>query len=251
LNLSLRVLSLALILAVSVPTIGSDVAAGSPDALVKPEECVPSLPSEEEAVARLRAIGVPEQVAPGPTVTAEPDLSGVSPAIPAGTIVEDVTLQNSLITTVRRSIACEYFDLLMTFVAFSSDAILKEYIPSIESFRQAVADRTGSGPYASLNHLTQPQSVLEVFGMRELEPHVFGLFVIRESKFGNTDDAITQHFADFYVISQDGGRFFLEEPISLGDTCQFRVSPPAINGEGTPIVPPAEWGDSCLEFQSR
>jgi hypothetical protein len=251
LNLSLRVLSLALILAVSLPTIGSVVAAGPPDALVKPEECVPALPSEDEAIARLRAIGVPEQAAPGPTATAEPDLSGVSPAIPAGTIVEDVALRDSLITTVRRSIACEYFDLLMTFVAFSSDATLKEYIPSIESFRQAVADRTGSGPYASLNHLPQPQYVLEVFGVRELKPQVFGLFVIRESRLGDTEAAIKQHFADFYVISQEGKEFFLEEPISLGNTCMFRVSPPPINDEGTPFLPPPEWGDSCLEFQTR
>jgi hypothetical protein len=139
----------------------------------------------------------------------------------------------------------------MTFIAFSSDATLKEYIPSIATFRQAVADRTGSEPYASLNHLTQPQFVLEVFGVRELEPHVFGLFVVRESKFGNTDDALTQHFADFYVIFQEGEQFYLEEPISVGVTCQFRVGRPAVNDEGTPVLPPAEWGNSCLEFQSR
>src|SRR5215204_4693207 len=88
-----------------VTPVGATPDAGTLSPFISPEECDITLPTEEEAVARLRAIGIPEHSPPH--LPPEPDAENpfVLPSIPSGTAIDDEILKSSLVGSVRRFMA--------------------------------------------------------------------------------------------------------------------------------------------------
>jgi hypothetical protein len=243
-----HLLSIAIVITSLFSVYGEVLAIQAQEDVIRPEECIPALPTPDDAVARLRAIGVPEQSPPGPSPTAVFEDPYLAPVIPAGRAIDDRELRERLISTIRRWMACQYHDSLLTFVEFSTDETLRRFFPSVASFQEAVAGRTDSESNADNNRISQQQSLLETFGARQLEENRFGLFAIRQIRAHVSGATYLQHFADFFVISQEGDRFYLDIPISLGTTCQFAENAASPGPASTPVGGHPEFLDSCLEI---
>jgi hypothetical protein len=215
----IRCILIGLVLLLCVPATGVFAGQGTLSPVIQPEECDIELPTEEEAVARLRVIGVPEHAASTPTPTEDVGDLGLLPAIPAGKEIYDSTLQQELIGSLRRLFACQYLDVVMTIFSFTSDDMLRDSVSSIEAFRDELADWKAEGPDA--NREVHKQALWEVFGLRQIDTDRFGLFAVQ----GITSDPLGQQgwadFTVFYIFTREGEQFFFDDMLPLGEICEY------------------------------
>jgi hypothetical protein len=233
--LFLRCALIIAIMLTSATLVGATPEPGTLSPYISPEECDIALPTEEEAVARLRSIGVPEHETSVPTQSEEIEDVNQHPAIPSGREVDEPALQEALVGSVRRLIACEYVDIFMTYFVFSSNEYLLHHVPSIDAFREEVAIRKSTGSHP--NREVHKRAIWEVFGFREIDSDTFGLFVVQ----GITSDPTGQRnwldLALFYVFSRPSDQFYLDEVLPIGRVCGYGDSDfkpdPALIPSGT------------------
>jgi hypothetical protein len=182
---------------------------------IQPEECDITLPTEDEAIARLRAIGIPEQTPPGATPDFGPE-EPYLPSIPAGTMVDDPELNQALVGTLRRYFACGYHDTQLSLMAFASDELLRRLIVSVSDLQTVLNSMTPEE-----RRFNNQLALWETMGMRELGNDRYGLIAIWGQRFEVSSDGLWVDLAFFYIFVRQENQFFLDDLLYVGEVCEY------------------------------
>jgi hypothetical protein len=233
----------ALSLLLDVPTVSASTELGTLSPIVDPAECNPPLPTMDEAESRLRSLGIPEKSTFSPTASSDIEDLDSLPNIPAGAIVDDPTVRESLVSSFRRFTACQYLDVFMTFFAFSSDQELRTKVASVEVFEEAEASEHSGNP--DRNRETHTVAVWEVFGIRQIAPNIYGFFTVegRKPKAGGQDNWF--NYSKFYIFSRDGSQYFLKDILDVGEVCRYSETLTDHGANGIPLDATPESSPIC------